>query len=181
MKQQIPILYASAWPGRGLNSQSTTLESSILLQHWRGLINSWSTILPNSIQLFHACSGNSQNYCPSVLEMTWELLPEGRRQQFPSVLEMTWELLPEGWRQQFPSHLQHRGTIVLTVPWTGMKWLFYYLIYMHITTNPLKMIMSAYHTINKLGHNIVLKEITAFDRNDALYIVLGHGIVRIRK
>jgi hypothetical protein len=26
-------------------------------------------------QLFHACSGNSQNYCPSVLEMTWELLP----------------------------------------------------------------------------------------------------------
>ena len=25
-------------------------------------------------QLFHACSGNSQNYCPSVLEMTWELL-----------------------------------------------------------------------------------------------------------
>jgi hypothetical protein len=30
---------------------------------------------------------------------------------------------------------------------------------MHITTNPPKMIMSAYHTINKLGHNIVLKEI----------------------
>jgi hypothetical protein len=30
---------------------------------------------------------------------------------------------------------------------------------MHITTNPLKMIMSAYHTIKKLGHNIVLKEI----------------------
>jgi hypothetical protein len=27
-------------------------------------------------QLFHACSGNSQNYCPEVLEMTWELLPE---------------------------------------------------------------------------------------------------------
>jgi hypothetical protein len=26
-----------------------------------------------------------------------------------------------GQRQQFPSHLQHRGTIVLTVPWTGMK------------------------------------------------------------
>ena len=26
-------------------------------------------------QLFHACSGNNQNYCPSVLEMTWELLP----------------------------------------------------------------------------------------------------------
>ena len=25
-------------------------------------------------QLFHAYSGNSQNYCPSVLEMTWELL-----------------------------------------------------------------------------------------------------------
>jgi len=25
-------------------------------------------------QLFHACSGNSQNYCPSVLEITWELL-----------------------------------------------------------------------------------------------------------
>jgi hypothetical protein len=31
--------------------------------------------------------------------------------------------------------------------------------YMHITTNPLKMTMSAYHTIKKLGHNIVLKEI----------------------
>jgi hypothetical protein len=30
---------------------------------------------------------------------------------------------------------------------------------MHITTHPLKMIMSAYHTITKLGHNIVLKEI----------------------
>jgi hypothetical protein len=30
----------------------------------------------NSIQLFHACSGNSQNYWPEVLEMTWELLPE---------------------------------------------------------------------------------------------------------
>jgi hypothetical protein len=30
---------------------------------------------------------------------------------------------------------------------------------MHITTNPLKMIMSAYHTIKKLGHNIVLKKI----------------------
>jgi hypothetical protein len=26
-------------------------------------------------QLFHACSENSPNYCPSVLEMTWELLP----------------------------------------------------------------------------------------------------------
>ena len=33
---------------------------------------------------------------------------------------------------------------------------------MHITTNPLKMIMSAYHTIKKLGHNIVLKEIQHF-------------------
>jgi hypothetical protein len=32
----------------------------------------------NTIQLFHACSGNSQNYCPSVLEMTWELLPEAK-------------------------------------------------------------------------------------------------------
>jgi len=30
---------------------------------------------------------------------------------------------------------------------------------MHIITNPLKMIMSAYHTIKQLGHNIVLKEI----------------------
>jgi hypothetical protein len=30
---------------------------------------------------------------------------------------------------------------------------------MHITINPQKMIMSAYHTIKKLGHNIVLKEI----------------------
>jgi hypothetical protein len=30
---------------------------------------------------------------------------------------------------------------------------------MNITTNPLKMIISAYHTIKKLGHNIVLKEI----------------------
>jgi hypothetical protein len=38
---------------------------------------------------------------------------------------------------------------------------FYYLIYMyiHITTNPLKMIMSAYHTIKKLRNSIVLKEI----------------------
>jgi hypothetical protein len=30
---------------------------------------------------------------------------------------------------------------------------------MHITTNPLKIIMPGYHTITKLGHNIVLKEI----------------------
>jgi hypothetical protein len=30
---------------------------------------------------------------------------------------------------------------------------------MRITTNPPKMIMSAYHTIKKMGHNIVLKEI----------------------
>jgi hypothetical protein len=30
---------------------------------------------------------------------------------------------------------------------------------MHITTNPLKMIMSAYHTIKKLENSIVLKEI----------------------
>ena len=30
---------------------------------------------------------------------------------------------------------------------------------MHTTTNPLKTIMSAYHTIKKLGYNIVLKEI----------------------
>jgi hypothetical protein len=31
---------------------------------------------------------------------------------------------------------------------------------MHITTNPLEMIMSAYHdTIKKLKHNIILKEI----------------------
>ena len=33
---------------------------------------------------------------------------------------------------------------------------------MHITTNLLKMIMSAYHTIKKLVHNIVLKEIQHF-------------------
>ena len=26
-------------------------------------------------QLFHACSGNNQNYCPAALEMTWKLLP----------------------------------------------------------------------------------------------------------
>ena len=26
-------------------------------------------------QLLHACSGNRQNNCPSVLEMTWKLLP----------------------------------------------------------------------------------------------------------
>ena len=26
-------------------------------------------------QLYHACSGNSQNYCPEVLEMIWEPLP----------------------------------------------------------------------------------------------------------
>ena len=51
----------------------------------------------------------------------------------------------EGRRQQFPSHLQHRGTIVL-----------------YIATNPLKMIMSAHHTIKKLGHDIVLKEIQHF-------------------
>ena len=54
----------------------------------------------DSIQLFLASSGNSQNYWPEVLDMTWEL---------------------------FPSDFQH-------------------LIYMHLTTNPLKMIMSAYHT-----------------------------------
>jgi hypothetical protein len=30
-------------------------------------------------QLFHACSGNSQNYWPEVLEMTWELLPEAEQ------------------------------------------------------------------------------------------------------
>ena len=41
-------------------------------------------------QLFHACSGNSQNYCPSVLEFTWELLPSAF-----------------GLRQQFLSHIQH--------------------------------------------------------------------------
>ena len=36
----------------------------------------------------------------------------------PSVLEMTWELLPSafGIKQQFLSHLQHLGSIVLTVP-----------------------------------------------------------------
>jgi hypothetical protein len=73
-------------------------------------------------QLDHACSGNSQNYCPSVLEMTWELLPS------------------------------------------------YYSIYMHITTNPLKMIMST---------NWMVTDV--LDRNDALPIVLGHGTVRIRK
>ena len=32
----------------------------------------------NSIQLFHACSGNSQNYGPEVLGMTCELLPEAK-------------------------------------------------------------------------------------------------------
>jgi hypothetical protein len=26
-------------------------------------------------QLFHACSGNNQNYCRAALEMTWKLLP----------------------------------------------------------------------------------------------------------
>jgi hypothetical protein len=36
----------------------------------------------NNIQLFHACSGNSQNYCPEVLEMTWELLPEVEEQSW---------------------------------------------------------------------------------------------------
>jgi hypothetical protein len=30
----------------------------------------------HSIQLFHACSGDSKNYWPEVVEMTWELLPE---------------------------------------------------------------------------------------------------------
>jgi hypothetical protein len=44
-----------------------------------------------------------------------------------------------GLGQQFSSHLQHLGSIVLTVPWTA-----------------------AYHTIKKLGHNIVLKEIQHF-------------------
>ena len=55
-------------------------------------------------QLFHACSGNSQDFCPSVLEMTWELLPSNF-----------------GLRQQFSSHFRHFGSIDLTVPWTGMK------------------------------------------------------------
>jgi hypothetical protein len=81
------------------------------------------------IQLFHACSGNSQNYWPEVLEMTWELLPEA-------------------------SASGNSSQVI-----SSTEGLFYYLIYMHITTNPLKMIMSAYHTIKKLGHNIVLKEI----------------------
>jgi hypothetical protein len=84
-----------------------TIEIVILIKRFGRVI------LVDSIQLFHACSGNCQNYCPEVLEMTWELLPE------------------------------------ITVS----------LFYMHITTNPLKMIMSAYHNIKKLGHNIVLKEI----------------------
>ena len=35
----------------------------------------------NNIQLCHACSGNSQNYLPEVLEMTWELLPEAKEGQ----------------------------------------------------------------------------------------------------
>ena len=33
-------------------------------------------------QLLHACSGNSQNYCTSVLKMTWELLPSASGRSF---------------------------------------------------------------------------------------------------
>ena len=58
---------------------------------------------------------------------------------------------------------------------------FYYLIYMHITTNPLKMIMSAYHTICHLVCPTNWMVTGALDRNYALRIVLGHGTVRIWK
>ena len=58
-------------------------------------------------QLAHACSGNSQNYCPSVLEMT---LAEGNSSQ---VISST---LGQIVLTAFSSHLQHLGSIVLIVP-----------------------------------------------------------------
>ena len=75
-------------------------------------------------QLFHACSWNSQNYCPRCWRwlgncclrpqaMTCELLPSASGNDLGTVAF--------GLRQQFSSHLQHLGSIVLTVPWTGMK------------------------------------------------------------
>jgi hypothetical protein len=79
-------------------------------------------------QLFHACSGKSQNYCHSVLEMTWELVPEAevlKSSPAPRVNSFDYSMnRHEGLRQQFSSHLQHIGSIVLTVPWTGMKYLY---------------------------------------------------------
>jgi hypothetical protein len=41
------------------------------------------------LQLFHACSGNSQNYCTSVLKMTWELLPSASDNS-SEVISSTW-------------------------------------------------------------------------------------------
>ena len=59
------------------NSMNSCIIHTVLPSRWYKYL----VIGRDSIQLFHACSGNSQNYCPEVLEMTWEL---------------------------FPSHLQHR-------------------------------------------------------------------------
>jgi hypothetical protein len=56
----------------------------------------------DSIQLFLASSGNSQNYWPEVLDMTWELLPEA-------------EWSPEPRDNNFDSSLnRHEITVLLS-------------------------------------------------------------------
>ena len=114
-----------------------------------------------SIQLFHACSGNNQNYWPEVVEMTWELLPEaeGRRQQ----------LSPATRDNSFDYSLnRHEITVLLS----------YIHAYNHKSTEDDNVSIS-YHY--KIGAQHCFERNTTFDRNDALHIVLGHGTVWIRK
>jgi hypothetical protein len=74
-----------------------------------------------------------------------------------------------GLRQQFSSHLQHLGLIVLTS------------LNRHETHNHKSTeddnVSIPYH--QKLGAQHCFERNTAFDRNDALRIVLGHGTGRI--
>ena len=58
------------------------------LQWICGYVHVYMIYVYNKIikQLSHACSGNSQNYWPEVMEMTWELLPFVLGQQFSSHL-----------------------------------------------------------------------------------------------
>jgi hypothetical protein len=50
-------------------------QNNVVPQCLNGMVCGYVHVYKIIKQLFHACSGNSQNYCPSVLEMTWELLP----------------------------------------------------------------------------------------------------------
>jgi hypothetical protein len=62
-----------------LDLMVTVYMTTIRLE-WRYIVLQQNISLMNyflvRIQLFHACSGNSQNYWPEVLEMTWELWPQ---------------------------------------------------------------------------------------------------------